>query len=644
MPNTNAVVEPLDIPIIGEVPAHALIVDWVNRVAAITEPDQIHYLDGSAEEYQLLIDELVAKGTAVRLNPAKKPNSIFCRSDPSDVARVEDSTFICSLDEEHAGPTNNWIHPRDMKQTMRELYKGCMVGRTMYVIPFCMGSLDAADPKFGIEISDSAYVAASMRIMTRMGKAVVDEMIKRDADFVHCLHSVGMPLPPGRRDVAWPCNDTKYISHFPDTREIWSYGSGYGGNALLGKKCYALRIASAMAQEEGWLAEHMLILKLTSPEGKSYNICAAFPSACGKTNMAMLQPTLPGWKAETLGDDIAWIRFGADGRLYATNPEDGFFGVAPGTSMQTNPNAMRTANAGNSIFTNVALTDDGDVWWEGMTKTPPAHLTDWLGRSWDPVHGPEGGRPSEKAAHPNSRFCSPIDQCPILAEEYSDPDGVPIDIIIFGGRRQNTIPLVNQARDWQHGVFLGATCSSETTAAAVGTVGQVRRDPMAMLPFIGYSANDYFRHWYSIGEQADPEKLPKIFYVNWFRKDGDGSFMWPGFGDNVRVLKWMIERLEGKVDAIETPIGFLPQPADIDVSGLSIGEQELWEVVSYRDHEWVDELPRLDAWLDFLGDEEIDPRLRAELDRMEAEIGHHEPEDLPAAGDGHEDDPLSRKV
>ncbi len=639
--------EPREIPIIGNVYDHSVITDWVNRVAEITEPAEIHYLDGSAEEYQKLIDIMVASGTAVRLNEARKPNSIYVRSDPNDVARVENFTFICSENEEEAGPTNNWIHPRDMKKTMRDLYQGSMAGRTLYVIPFCMGPLDAEDPKFGIEISDSPYVAVSMRIMTRMGEQVVAEMIKRDADFVHCLHSVGLPLAPGAKDVPWPCSDTKYISHFPDTREIWSYGSGYGGNALLGKKCYALRIASVMARDEGWLAEHMLILKLTNPEGKSYNICAAFPSACGKTNMAMLQPTLPGWKAETLGDDIAWLRFGADGRLYATNPEAGFFGVAPGTSIETNPNAMITAEAGNAIFTNTALTDDGDVWWEGMTKTPPQHLTDWLGRSWDPVNGPEGGRPNEKAAHPNSRFCVPIDQCPILAEEYEDPQGVPIDLIVFGGRRQNTIPLVNQARDWEHGVFLGATCSSETTAAAVGAVGQVRRDPMAMLPFIGYSANDYFRHWFSIGEKApDPDKLPKIFYVNWFRKDADGRFMWPGFGDNLRALKWMIERLEGKVDAVETPIGLLPRPEDIDVSGLTLDEQELREIVGYRDHEWADELPRLDAWLDFLGDEELDPRLRHELDRLESVVGNMEPEPIVAELQSSpvEPDPLSRSV
>ena len=611
-----------NIPLTGHVPQHEGLVSWVNKVAALTRPARIHYCDGSPEEYQKLIDVLVESGTAVRLDESKKPNSIWVASDPDDVARVEDQTFICSVKESDAGPTNNWMDPVEMKRIMTGLYEGAMAGRTMYVIPFCMGPLDADHPKFGVELSDSAYVAASMRIMTRMGDAAVAEMIKRKADFVPCLHSVGLPLSPGIMDVPWPCNEVKYICHFPETREIWSYGSGYGGNALLGKKCYSLRIATAMARDEGWLAEHMLILKLTNPQGKVYNVCAAFPSACGKTNMAMLSPTLPGWKAETLGDDIAWLRFGKDGRLYATNPENGFFGVAPGTGMDTNPNAMLTVEKGNSIFTNVALTDDGDVWWEGMSE-PPAELTDWRRRRWSPVTGPEGGRPDEKAAHPNSRFCTPVDQCPILAPEIDEPNGVPIDVIIFGGRRQNTIPLVNEARSWRHGVFLGATCSSETTAAAKGAVGVLRRDPMAMLPFIGYNATDYFQHWLDIGAKApDPAKLPRIFYVNWFRKDGRGNFLWPGFGENLRVLKWITQRLEGVVDAVESPIGGLARPEDIDIDGLDIDQHSLIGVTSYLDHEWVDELPRIANWFYSLGEDDLPLQLLAEFGGLSTKVGH----------------------
>ncbi|MFC6359724.1 phosphoenolpyruvate carboxykinase (GTP) [Luteococcus peritonei] len=590
-----------DIPVHGEVPKLQSIVDWVNETAALTQPEAIRYCDGSDAEWNELVDLLEKGGTVVRLNDSEMPNSIYARTDPDDVARVEDQTFICSAKEEDAGPTNNWMHPDEMKQIMVGLYDGCMRGRTMYVMPFCMGPLDAEDPKFGVEISDSAYVVLSMEVMTRMGKAALDEMTKREAKFVPCLHSVGMPLRPGQKDVAWPCSDIKYIVHFPEERTIWSYGSGYGGNSLLGKKCYALRIASVMGRDEGWMAEHMLILKLTSPEGKSYHIAAAFPSACGKTNLAMLDPTIPGWKVETLGDDIAWMRFGQDGRLYAINPENGFFGVAPGTGSATNPNAMRTIEKGNNIFTNVALTDHGGVWWEGMTTVKPPHLTDWKGRSWTPENGPEGGRPDEKAAHPNSRFCTPIEQCPILSEDFNNPNGVPIDIIIFGGRRENTIPLVTQSRDWKHGVYMGATCSSETTAAAKGAVGVLRRDPMAMLPFLGYHVGDYLQHWLDMGDKTEADKLPKVFYTNWFRKGADGKFLWPGFGENSRVLKWMIDRLEGKVEGQETPVGIVPGKGELDIDGLGIGEDVVEECTRYVPHEWADELPRLENWLESFG-------------------------------------------
>lgn len=587
------------IPATGRAPRHDKLNAWLDELVELCQPDAIHYCDGSEEEWQQLVDKLVDAGTLVRLEG--KPNSVYARTDPDDVARVEDQTFICSKDERDAGPTNNWMDPGQMKRIMTGLYSGCMRGRVMYVMPFCMGHLDAADPKFGVEVSDSAYVALSMKIMTRMGTEVLKRMEATQADFVPCLHSVGMPLEEGQSDVAWPCNETKYIVHFPDERVIWSYGSGYGGNSLLGKKCYALRIASVMARDEGWLAEHMLILKLISPEGRQYHVAAAFPSACGKTNLAMLEPTIPGWKVETLGDDIAWLRFGEDGRLYATNPETGFFGVAPGTSMDTNPNAMRSIEAGNSIFTNVALTPDGDVWWEGMTKEKPETLIDWKGREWSGSTGPKGGRPDEKAAHPNSRFCTPIEQCPILSDDYHLPQGVPLDAIVFGGRRENTIPLVTQSRDWQHGVFMGATCSSETTAAAKGAVGVLRRDPMAMLPFIGYHVADYVQHWVDIGENADPDKLPKVFYVNWFRRDADGRFMWPGFGENCRVLKWIAQRVDGSVDAEETPIGYVPTADGLDVTGLDIDESDLTEVVSFKPGEWRDELPRIGRWFDTFG-------------------------------------------
>ncbi|MGH3308132.1 MAG: phosphoenolpyruvate carboxykinase (GTP), partial [Nocardioides sp.] len=539
---------------------HQGILDLVNEVAAMTRPDRIQWCTGSDEEWTQLTDALVASGTFTRLDPAIKPNSFYAASDPTDVARVEDRTYICSVDEKDAGPTNNWMDPNEMKALMRKLYAGCMRGRTMYVIPFVMGHLDAEKPMFGIEVTDSAYVTASMRVMARMGTHVLRRMEELDADFVPALHSVGMPLDDDQDDVAWPCNDTKYIVQFPEERAIWSFGSGYGGNALLGKKCYALRIASVMARDEGWLAEHMLILKLTSPDNVVKYIAAAFPSACGKTNLAMLAPTIPGWKVETLGDDIAWMRVGEDGRLWAVNPEYGFFGVAPGTNEHTNPNAMKTINKGNSVFTNVALTDDGDIWWEGLENTPDK-ATSWKGQPWTPDS-------DELSSHPNSRYCTPIKQCDILAEEYDDPGGVPIDAILFGGRRKATVPLVFEARDWTHGTFLGATLSSETTAAAVGQVGVVRRDPMAMLPFIGYNAGDYFNHWISVGKDNDAAKLPRIFYVNWFRRDEEGDFLWPGFGENSRVLKWVVERIDGQAAAVETPIGHVPAPGALDTEGL----------------------------------------------------------------------------
>ncbi len=590
---------------------HAGLRAWVDEVAALTQPDEVHWCDGSDAEWDTLTEGLVKAGTFVRLDPAKKPNSFWCASDPTDVARVEDRTFICSVDEAGAGPTNNWMAPAEMKALMTGLYRGCMRGRTMYVIPFVMGHLNADSPMFGVEITDSAYVVTSMRVMARMGSDVLARIEELDADFVPCLHSVGAPLQPGQADVPWPCSDTKYITHFPEERTIWSYGSGYGGNALLGKKCYALRIASAKARDEGWLAEHMLILKLTSPNGVVKYVAAAFPSACGKTNLAMLDPSIDGWKVETLGDDIAWMRFGDDGRLHAVNPEFGFFGVAPGTNEKTNPNAIRTIEQGNSIFTNVALTDDGDVWWEGM-EGEPQHLTSWKKQEWTPASG-------ELSSHPNSRYCTPIKQCPILAPEYDDPDGVPIDAILFGGRRKTTIPLVTEARDWVHGTFMGATLSSETTAAATGAVGVVRRDPMAMLPFIGYNAADYFNHWITVGKEHDASKLPRIFYVNWFRRDSDGGFLWPGFGENSRVLKWVLERIEGTAEATETPIGYVPTADSLDLAGLDINRDQIEAALAVDAEEWRAEIPAITEWFEQFGDK-LPTVLWTELDGLKARL------------------------
>ncbi|MGY0233181.1 phosphoenolpyruvate carboxykinase (GTP) [Longispora urticae] len=605
---------PATIPGLDAAPTqHPKLLAWVREVAELTTPDRVVWVDGSDEEWERLTGQLVEAGTMVRLNPEIKPNSFWTRTDPTDVARVEERTYICSVDEADAGPTNNWMAPSDMKSLMTDLYRGCMTGRTLYVIPFCMGPLTAENPMFGVEITDSAYVVCSMRIMTRMGAHVLEAM-GDDAVFVPALHSVGAPLAPGQADVAWPCSTTKYITHFPEERLIWSYGSGYGGNSLLGKKCFSLRIGSVMGRDEGWLAEHMLILKLTSPEGKVYHVTGAFPSACGKTNLAMLEPTIPGWKVETLGDDIAWMRFGEDGRLYAVNPEFGLFGVAPGTDHTTNPNAMKTIAKGNSLFTNVALTDDGDIWWEGMGE-PPAHLTDWHGKDWTPDS--EG-----VSSHPNSRFCTPIEQCPILSPEFDNPNGVPIDAILFGGRRKTTIPLVSQSRDWAHGVFQGATLSSETTAAAVGQVGVVRRDPMAMLPFIGYNAGDYFRHWIEMGKGSDGDasKLPQIFYVNWFRRGDEGQFLWPGFGENSRVLRWVVERLEGKAEAVETPIGYVPTPDSLDVSGLDLSAADLEAVLKVDVEEWKAEIPQIQEWFDKFGDK-LPAVLGAELDTLKARLG-----------------------